>query len=87
MSNKGLSAFDLVNKFSEKEISNILYKYGEEKFSRSIAKKIIEKRKLKSIKTTNELVLIIKSTINAFTKKDLRNIRQPKTFQALRIFC
>ena len=50
-----MSADDIVNSFSEEEIANIIYQYGEEKNSRRIAKTIINKRKIKKIETTSEL--------------------------------
>ena len=54
-----LKAYDVVNNYSYEELTNILYKYGEEKYASSIAKKIIKERELKPIKTTLELVEII----------------------------
>ena len=79
-----ISAWDIVNKCSEVELSNILYKYGDEIYSRLISKKIIERRKEKSIDSTLELVDVIKSAI---PKSALNKKGHPakKTFQALRI--
>jgi len=79
-----LSAYDVINTYSEKELADIFFKYGEEKYSRLIAKKIIEKRNVKDIKTTLELVDIIKE---AYPKKELSKKGHPakQTFQALRI--
>lgn len=79
-----ISAWDIVNKCSEIELSNILYKYGDEIYSRLISKKIIERRKEKSIDSTLELVDVIKSAI---PKSALNKKGHPakKTFQALRI--
>ena len=54
------SAWDVVNKYSEKDIANILFKYGEEKYGNSIARNIVKERENKSIDTTFELVEIIK---------------------------
>ena len=51
MDNTGLSASDLLNTYKEKEIANIIYKYGEEKFARRIAKNIIKFRQTKEIET------------------------------------
>ena len=45
MDKKGLSAYDLVNKFNEKDIADIIFKYGEERFANSIAKKIVKQKK------------------------------------------
>ncbi|MDD6388026.1 MAG: 16S rRNA (cytosine(1402)-N(4))-methyltransferase RsmH [Bacilli bacterium] len=78
-----LTAYDVVNNYSYEEITNILYKYGEEKYASSIAKKIIKERELKPIKTTLELVEIIKSAVPEKYKRDKHPAR--KTFQAIRI--
>ncbi|MBI29278.1 MAG: hypothetical protein CMI95_05240 [Pelagibacteraceae bacterium] len=78
----GISAYDLVNTFNEKEIANIIFKYGEERFAKKIAKEIVNYRKKSLIKTTYELASIIKSKINKLSKKNPAT----KTFQALRIF-
>lgn len=78
-----LTAFDVVNNYSYEELTNILYKYGEEKYASSIAKKIIKERELKPIKTTLELVEIIKSAVPEKYKRDKHPAR--KTFQAIRI--
>ena len=81
---KELDAKYIVNNYKEEDIANILFRYGEEKFARNIAKKIIEVRKTKEINTTFELVDIIKS---AYPKKELNKKGHPakQTFQALRI--
>lgn len=78
-----LKAYDVVNNYSYEELTNILYKYGEEKYASSIAKKIIKERELKPIKTTLELVEIIKSAVPEKYKRDKHPAR--KTFQAIRI--
>ena len=64
-----LTAKKVVNEYSENEIARILYEYGEEKFSRKIAKNICEYRKTKEIETTLELVNIIERSIPRFCKK------------------
>lgn len=76
-----LDAEYIVNKYSEEELAKIIFEYGEEKFSRNIARKICEKRKEKRIETTTELVDIIKSAI-PFTKD---GHPAKRTFQAIRI--
>jgi len=86
MNKKGLSAYELINNFSETKIANILFKYGEERSSKSIAKKIIQKRKIKFIETTEELANIVKSTKSFFSHKKNKKNPATKTFQALRIF-
>ena len=78
-----LTAKQVVNYYSEKELANIIYEYGEERFSRQIAKNICNYRKEKTINTTKELVEIIEKS----NPKSKQNDRQPKkrTFQAIRI--
>ena len=78
------SAYTLVNTWSEKDIADILFKYGEEKFARQIARKIIEFRKEKPLSTTFELVDIIKSAIPPSKRKDGGHPAK-RTFQALRV--
>lgn len=81
MSKKGLSAYDIINFMDEDEISEIIWKYGEEKFSREIARSICIARKEKEIKTTKQLVDIINSVIPKFSKGN----PSKRTFQAIRI--
>ena len=83
MSKSGLSAKDVVNTYSEQELANIIYKYGEEKFSRKIASNIVKARQDKPIETTFELVDIIKSSLPQKAMRDSHPAR--KTFQAIRI--
>lgn len=83
MSKNGKSAYDVVNTYSEQELSNIIYKYGEEKFSRNIAKNIIKARNEKPVETTLELAELIKNSVPAKYRRDGHPAR--KTFQALRI--
>lgn len=78
-----LTAKEVVNTYSEEELARILYEYGEEKFSRNIAKNICEERKLKTIDTTKDLVEIIDKSIPAKAKKDGHPAK--RTFQAIRI--
>ena len=84
MSKQGVSAADLVNSLSERELERIIRTNGEEKFSRSIARAIVRERQKKPIETTFELVEIIKSAMPEAAK---RNPGHParRTFQALRI--
>lgn len=79
-----ISAKDIVNTYSESEITRIIKDYGEEKWASRIAKFIVEERKKKDIETTFELVEIIKNAIPASAR---RNGPHPakRTFQALRI--
>jgi len=78
-----LSAYEVVNNYSQEELADIFYKYGEDKFSRNIAKKIVEYREQKPIETTLELVEIIKSAVPMKFRKDKHPARQ--IFQAIRI--
>ena len=76
------SAYDVVNKYSENDLVKIFSEYGEERFSKRIAKAIIEQRKIKPIQTTTELSdLIVKST------PKIKSSIHPATrvFQAVRI--
>lgn len=83
MSKSGKSAFDVVNGYSEKELSNILFKYGEEKFARRIAENIIKERAISPIETTLQLAEIVKNSYPAKFRRDGHPAR--KTFQAIRI--
>lgn len=83
MSKSGLSAWDVVNTYSEEELANIIYKYGEEKFSRRIAANIIKARADKPVETTFELVDIIKASMPQKAMRDSHPAR--RTFQAIRI--
>lgn len=82
MSQTGLSAYDIVNTYDEKDIADILYRFGEEKKSRQIAKKIVEYRTKKPIETTTELAQIIYTVIH---KKTGEIDPATRSFQALRI--
>ena len=81
-SNLKISAYEVINNFSEKEIADIIYKYGEEPKSRKIAKKIVEYRKIKAIETTTELADIVIKSIG----KSMKRHPAKRTFQAIRIF-
>lgn len=83
MSKSGMSAYDVVNTYSEEQLAEILFRYGEEKFARRIAKNIVEVRQDKPIETTFDLVDIIKMS---YPKKAMRDSHPArKTFQAIRI--
>lgn len=79
-----LSAYNVVNEYSEKELRRIFFEYGEEKFSAKIASMICKKRELSPIKTTVELSDIIKSAIPAAKRADGPHPAK-RTFQAIRI--
>lgn len=77
-------AYKLVNTYSEQQLADVIFRYGEEKFSRKIAKAIVEKRAVRPIETTLELVEIIKKVIpERFRQKGSHPAK--RTFQALRI--
>ncbi len=78
-----LTAKDIVNNYSKEELANIFFKYGEEKYARSIAEGIIKYRETKEIETTLELVEIIKNNVPEKYKREKHPAR--KVFQALRI--
>ena len=83
MSKSGLSAYDVVNNYDERQLADIIYRYGEEKFSRRIAANIVKARAKKPIETTFELVYIIKSSMPQKAMRDAHPAR--RTFQAIRI--
>lgn len=83
MSKSGLSAYDVVNNYDERQLADIFYRYGEEKFSRRIAANIVKARAEKPIETTFELVDIIKSSMPQKAMRDAHPAR--RTFQAIRI--
>ena len=78
-----LTAYDVVNNYSKEDLTRIFLKYGEDKFSKNIAKKICEYREHKSIETTLELVEVIKTAVPMKFKIDKHPARQ--IFQAIRI--
>jgi 16S rRNA (cytosine1402-N4)-methyltransferase len=79
-----LTASDIVNDWSEKSLADIIYGYGEERFSRRIAKGIVEARQKAEIKTTFDLVKIIEGAVSTAYKRSRLHFAT-KTFQALRI--
>ena len=81
---QSLTAYDVVNKYSEKELADILFKYGEEKLSRKIAFNIIKAREKKEIKTTLELAQIVQDSYPAKLRWKGGNPCK-RTFQAIRI--
>jgi len=85
MGSSNLNAFEVINSFDEKKLADIFYEFGEEKYSRRIAKNIVINRTKKNIENTLELSEIIKKSIPA--KDSYKKIHPAtKTFQALRIF-
>ena len=78
-----ITAKEVVNTYEEEQLANIIYEYGEERFSRRIAKNICEYRKKKTIETTKELVEIIEKSIPKAKQRDGHPAK--RTFQAIRI--
>lgn len=78
-----LTAEKIVNSYTEEELVKILFEYGEEKYSKIIAKNICNQRQEKPIRTTEELVRIIENSIPKSKQKDGHPAK--RTFQALRI--
>lgn len=83
MSGEGLSARDVVNGYDYQSLSRIIFEYGEEKFARSIAQKIVKARDEKPIETTLELAEIIRSAVPQKARREKNPCK--KTFQAIRI--
>lgn len=77
------TAKDIVNGWKEEDIANVIFAYGEERFARRIAKKIIQYRDKKRIETSGELAEIVKSAIPFIARHKIHPAT--KTFQALRI--
>ena len=80
---QNLTAKDIVNNYSEEELANIIFEYGEERFARNIARNICKAREEKQIETTSELVKIIEESIPKSKQKDGHPAK--RTFQAIRI--
>lgn len=83
MSKAGLSAYDVVNTYSEAQLARILFTYGEEKFAKSIARNIVRCRAERPIATTFDLIDIIKQSMPQKAMRDSHPAR--RTFQAIRI--
>lgn len=81
---QSLSAYDVVNNYSYSDLVRILYKYGDEKFAKSIARHIEQERSKKPIQTTFELVEIVKQAIPARARRTGGHPAK-RTFQAIRI--
>ena len=83
MSQSGISAEDIVNTFTAKELSDIFFRFGEEKFSKRIADRIVSERNKGRISSTLQLAEIIANSVPAAARRDGHPAR--KCFQALRI--
>ena len=80
----GLSAFDVVNGYSAKELERVIKNYGEERWAKRIAEFIVNTRENKKIETTGELVSVIKAAVPKGARQDGPHPAK-RTFQALRI--
>ena len=76
-----ISAYDVVNTYSEEQLSKIIFEYGEERYARKIAKLIVEERKSSLIEKTSDLITLIK---RAYPERSSKHPAK-KTFQAIRI--
>lgn len=85
MSMQGMSAADAVNSLSQRELRDIIYRYGEDKFAPRIAAGIVRARAEKPIETTLELAEIVKRSIPAAARREGGHPAR-RTFQALRIY-
>jgi 16S rRNA (cytosine1402-N4)-methyltransferase len=77
-----LTAFEVVNQYSEAKLADVIYQFGEERKSRQIAKRMVEKRRSQVLKTTQDIVDIV---IEIFGTRRGKIHPATKTFQALRI--
>ena len=78
---QNISAYDVVNTYSEEQLSKIIFEYGEERHARKIAKLIVEERKSSPIEKTSDLIALIK---RAYPERASKHPAK-KTFQAIRI--
>ena len=76
-----ISAYDVVNTYTEEQLSKIIFEYGEERHARKIAKLIVEERKSSPIEKTSDLIALIK---RAYPERASKHPAK-KTFQAIRI--
>lgn len=80
---RGLNAYDWIRDTDEKELADVIWRYGDERYSRRIARAIVNARKLVDIRTTHQLADIINKSI---PKTDHKKNNATRTFQAIRIF-
>lgn len=88
MSRSGVSAYDVINSFTEEELGDIIWAYGDEPLSRKIAAAVVQERKVASIKTTIQLADIVRN-VSAKSRRSNPRVKidaATKTFQAIRIF-
>lgn len=82
--NAKFTAYDVVNKYSQQDLEKIFFDYGEEKYSKAIAKNIVLQRQIKKIETTFELVKIIKMSMPIHALNEKQHPAK-RVFQAVRI--
>lgn len=80
--NQKLTALEIVNNYTERDLADLIYNFGDEKFSRKIASRIIEQRKIEKITTTKMLAELVSKAIGGY-HEDIHPAT--RTFQALRI--
>jgi len=83
--NQKLTAKEIVNEYPEKKLADILYKNGERVNAKKIAKKIVEYRKERKIKTGEQLLELIKNSMNEKYRNSRKHHWATPTFRALRI--
>ena len=83
-SDGALTAYTVVNTYAEPELARILYEYGEERWSRRIARRIVTERERAPIETTDELVRAIRSAMPASARREAQHPAK-RSFQAIRI--
>ena len=78
------TAYDVLNTYSENELSDIFFRFGEEKWSKRIAQFICERRKIKPLETTFELTDVVRAAIPQAARRDVAH-PEKRVFQAVRI--
>lgn len=84
--NKGVTAAQVINEYKEAELADIFYKYGEERWSRQIAHRIVRARERKAIASSQELAEIVSSVVYAKSKSREKIHPATRVFMSLRIF-
>lgn len=79
----GQTAADIVNTYDEKDLADIIYRFGEERYSRRVARKVVERREEEEFKTTFDLADVVREAVPRSPKD--KNDPATRTFQALRI--
>jgi 16S rRNA (cytosine1402-N4)-methyltransferase len=82
---RGETAADLLRRLSERDLADLIYQFGEERFSRRIARRIVESREQEPIETTGELADLVRRAVHVSRAKRERIDPATRTFQALRI--